>query len=53
MQVSGELHAGRKQALALLALALAEQLLPPLGEEPEAGLIAGQQLHLLAPLVQG
>ena len=52
VQVGGKLHAGGEQALALLALALAVQLLPPLGEEPEAGLIAGQQLHLLTALVQ-
>ena len=52
VQVRGVLHAGGEQALALLALAFAVELLPPLGEEPEAGLVAGQQLHLLAPLVQ-
>ena len=53
VQVGGKLHAGGEQALALLALALAVELLPPLGKEPEAGLVAGQQLHLLAALVQG
>ena len=53
VEVGGILHAGGEQALALLALALAVELFPPLGEEPEAGLIAGQQFHLLAPLVQG
>ena len=39
VQVRGELHAGREQALALLALALAVELLPPLGHEPEGRLI--------------
>ena len=53
MQIGGILHAGGEQALAVLSLALAVQLLPPLGEEPEAGLIASQQLHLLAVFIQG
>ena len=53
VQVCGVLQAGGEQALALLALALAVELFPPLGEEAEAGLVAGQHLHLLAALVQG
>ncbi len=37
VQVRRELHAGGEETLVLLALGLAEQLLPPLGHEPEAG----------------
>ena len=51
VQIGGELHAGGEQALALLALGLAVQLLPPLGHEPEAGLIRRQDLDLLAGAV--
>ena len=53
VQVGGKLHAGGEDALAVLAFALAVELLPPLGEEAEGGLVAGQQLHLLAALIQG
>ena len=35
VQVRGELHAGGEEALVLLALALAVELLPPLRHEPE------------------
>ena len=52
MEVRGELHAGGEQALVLLALALAVELLPPLGEEPDPGLVGGQNLDLLALLVE-
>ena len=52
VQVGGELHAGGEQTLALLALGLAVQLLPPLGHKPEAGLIGRQDLDLLAAAVQ-
>ena len=47
VEVGGELHAGGEQALVLLPLALAVELLPPLGEEPEPGLVARQDLDLL------
>ena len=52
VQVGGKFHAGGEQTLSILALALAEELLPPLREEAEAGLIAGQQLHGKAFVVQ-
>ena len=53
VEVGGELHAGGEEALALLALALAVELLPPLGKEAEGGLIAHQQLGGLAGLIEG
>ena len=52
MQVGGVLQAGREQTLVLFALALAVELLPPLGKEAEGGLVASQHLHLLAGAVQ-
>ena len=52
VEVRGELHAGGEQALVVLALALAVQLLPPLQHEAEGGVIAGQQLHGAAGAVQ-
>ena len=52
VQVGGKLHTGGEQALVLLALALAVQLLPPLGHKAEAGLIGRQQLDLLPGAVQ-
>ena len=45
VEVGGKFHAGREQALAVLALALAEKLLPPLRHEPEGRVEAGQQLN--------
>ena len=53
VEVSGELHAGGEETLVLLALALAVELLPPLGHEAEAGLVSGQHLDLIAGAVQG
>ena len=52
VEVRGELHAGGEEALALLALALAEELLPPLRHEPEGRVIAGQQFDGPARPVQ-
>ena len=52
VEVRGELHAGGEEALALLALALAEELLPPLRHEPERRVIAGQELNGPARPVQ-
>ena len=40
VQVGGELDGGGEDADAVLALALAVELLPPLGHEPEARLVA-------------
>ena len=53
VQIGGELHAGGEEGLAVLALGLAEELLPPLAEEAEGGLVSHQDLHLLAQGVQG
>ena len=53
MQVRGEVHAGGEESLALLALALAVELLPPLAHKAERRVIAGQQLHRAARLIQG
>ena len=52
MQVRREFHAGGEEALALLALALAVELFPPLGHKPERGIIAGQKLNGAAGAVQ-
>ena len=48
MQVGGELRGGGEEALAVLALGLAEELLPPAAEGPARGLPAAQQLNGLA-----
>ena len=53
VKVGGELHAGGEEAPALLALALAVELLPPLGEEAEGGLVAHQQLDGLSGAIEG
>ena len=52
VQVGREFHGRGEQALAVLTLAFAEQLLPPAREVAEARLIAAQQLDGLAAAVQ-
>ena len=52
MQVGGEDAACGEQALVVLALALAEQLLIPLVHQGEVGLVALEDLHALALAVQ-
>ena len=52
VEVRRELHAGGEEALALLALALAEELLPPLAHEAEGGLVAAEDLHAAARAVE-
>ena len=52
VQVGREFHGRGEQALTVLALAFAEQLLPPAREVAEARLIAAQQLDGLAAAVQ-
>ena len=52
MQIGGEDAGGRHQALLILALALAEELLVPLIHHGEVRLKAGQCLHALALAVQ-
>ena len=52
VQVGGEDAGGRHQALLVLALALAEQLLVPLVHHREVRLEAGQRLNALALAVQ-
>ena len=53
VQVGVIFHAGGVNAQPLLALALAVELLPPLGHHTEARLIAGEDLHGFAAAVQG
>ena len=52
MQVGVELDGGGEDALAVLALALAVELLPPFRHEAEARLVAGQQLNAVALAVE-
>ena len=52
VEIRSEFHAGGEEALALLALALAVELFPPLGKEPGTGLVGGQNLNLLALAVE-
>ena len=52
MQVGGEYCGGRENALVVLALALAEQLLVPFCHRHKARLIGYQHLHILALAVQ-
>ena len=52
VKVCGEVDARGEEALFLLALALAVELLPPLGHEAERGLEAREQLDLLALTVE-
>ena len=52
VQVGRQVDGRRENALAALALGLAEQLLPPLGEEAERRLIGREDLDLLALVVQ-
>ena len=48
VQVGGEVAGDREQALAVLALGLCHQLLVPLAELGQSGLIVGQNFHGLA-----
>ncbi len=52
VQVGGEIDAGGEEALALLALALAVELLPPLRHEAERRLEAGEQFDLFTGAVE-
>ena len=52
VEVCGEVDARWEKALFLLALALAVELLPPLGHEAERGLEAREKLHLFALTVE-
>ena len=52
VEIRRELHARGEEALALLALALAEELLPPLAHEAEGGLVAAEDLHAAARAVE-
>ena len=52
MQIRGEDDRGGEQALVVLALALAEELLPPLVHHGVAGLVADHDLGALALVVQ-
>ncbi len=52
VQVGGELGGHGEQTLAVLALGLAEQLLPPAAEHLEARLVALKDLHGFAVAVQ-
>ncbi len=51
MQIGREGHAGGEYTLALLALALAVELLPPLGDVEQFRLVRAQNLDLLAAVV--
>ena len=48
VQVCSQIHAGREDSFLVLALALAVELLPPLGDIVYRRLIVGQDLHALA-----
>ena len=52
MQVGVVFHGGGEDADAVFALALAVELLPPLGHETERRLVAGENLGRLSELVQ-
>ena len=52
VEVGGELGGHGEQTLAVLALGLAEQLLPPAAEHLEARLVALKDLHGLAVAIQ-
>ena len=45
VQVCGKLHTGGEQALAVLSLALAVELLPPLRHKPEGWIVAAQNFN--------
>ena len=45
VQVRGKLHTGGEQALAVLSLALAVELLPPLRHKPEGRIVATQNFN--------
>jgi hypothetical protein len=53
MKIGGILHTGGEQALASLALAFTEQLLPPFGKKAEGRFVAGQKLDARASFVKG
>ena len=48
MQIGGQIHACREQALVVLTFALTEQLLPPLTYIMNSGLVVRQDLNTLA-----
>ncbi len=52
VEVGGEVNAGGIDTQVVLALALAIELLPPLCHEVQFGLVVGQNLYLLASLVE-
>ena len=52
VQVGGEVDRSREDALVVLALRLAVELLPPFGHVMELGLIVDQNLGLLAKLIE-
>ena len=52
MQVGGEVTRSRIDTLAVLALALAEELLPPLSIVMQLGLVVDEDLNLLAVAVE-
>ena len=52
VQVRGKVDAGGENALAVLALALAVKLLPPLAHKAEGGIVAGQHLYGPSGLVK-
>ena len=51
MQVGGEVARSGEYALAVLAFALSEELLPPFADEVEFGLVVYHYLNLLAGLI--
>ena len=53
VQVRRQVDGGGEDALAVLALGLAVELLPPLRHEAERGLVGGQNFNILAVRVQG
>ena len=52
VQVGGEVARSREDALSVLALALAVELLPPLAHEMELWLIVDHDLNLLSSLIE-
>ena len=51
VEVGGKVNGGREDAFAILALALAIELFPPLGDIVELWLIVGKNFYLLASLM--
>ena len=52
MQIGGQINGGRENTLAVLALGLAVELLPPFGHEAERGLVGSQDFNVFAVRVQ-